>query len=176
MIGQKKKKFRFCPLCATLLQTKTEEGIKRKYCPKCGFVHYLNPTPGAAVIIEEKGKVLLIRRKFDPWKGLWQCPAGFIEWDETPQEAAIRETEEEAGVKVKLTGIFDVRLITEDPRENIVIIFFKGEIVEGIPRSGDDAEEVAWFPLDNLPKFGSRQHKIVLEKLKGEFKDAKIKD
>jgi 8-oxo-dGTP diphosphatase len=144
--------------------------IKRRYCPKCFFVHYLNPTPAAAVIIEKDGKILLIQRKFEPWKGLWQCPAGFVEWDETPQETAIRETEEEVGVKVRLTGIFDTRLITEDPRENIVIIFFKGQIIGGRLRPGDDAQKVSWFPLDALPKFGSRQHRIVLEKLKRELR------
>jgi len=166
--GKKGKEFKFCPFCTSLLKIKREGRIQRKYCPECGFVQYLNPAPAVAVIIEEKGKVLLVKRKFDPWKGLWQCPAGFIEWDETPEEAAIRETKEEAGVKVKLTGIFDVRLITEDPRENIVIIFFKGKIIQGEPKPGDDAQEVVWFPLSNLPKFGSRQHKIVLEKLKKE--------
>jgi ADP-ribose pyrophosphatase YjhB (NUDIX family) len=169
MILSKIKKFKFCPLCATFLQKKIEEKTEREYCPKCGFIRYLNPAPAAAVIIEEKGKVLLIKRKFDPWKGLWQCPAGFVEWDETPQETAIRETEEEVGVKVKLSGIFDVRLITDDPRGNIIVVFFKGEIVGGVPRAGDDASEVCWFSLDDLPKFSSRQHKIVLEKLKKEI-------
>ncbi|OGD86496.1 hypothetical protein A2Z23_00020, partial [Candidatus Curtissbacteria bacterium RBG_16_39_7] len=165
---------KFCPFCTVPLKTRLEEKIEREYCPKCGWVHYLNPAPAAAVIIEEKGKVLLVQRKFDPWKGLWQCPAGFVEWDETPEETAIRETEEEVGVKVKLSGIFDVKLITDDPRQNIIVIFFNGEIVSGVPRAGDDASQVHWFQLDNLPLFGSRQHKIVLEKLKKELEQKNL--
>jgi len=173
MLGLNRKKFKYCPLCTTLLQKRKEEGFERKFCPKCGFVHYLNPVPAVAVIIEENGRVLLVKRKFNPWKGLWQCPAGFIEWDENPQQTAVREVEEETGLKVELTGIFDVGLITEDPRENIVIIFFTGKIKGGSLKAGDDAAEVSWFLLTDLPKFGSRQHKKVLEKLKNALEKQK---
>lgn len=166
-------KFKFCPKCATKLEIRSDlpageagHAIKREYCPKCAFTHYVNPAPAAAVVIQEDNKVLLVRRKFPPFAGLWQFPAGFVEWGETPEETAVKEAEEEAGVKVALQGLFAVEKVSDDPREEIVLIFYNAQIISGKPKAGSDADRVGWFSLDNLPKFGSRSHKKVLEKLK----------
>ncbi len=162
--------FKFCPKCGEKLIWKKEGERKREACLSCGFIHYVNPTPAAGVLIEKNGKILLVQRKFSPWKGLWQAPAGFVEWGETPEETAIREAEEEAGVKVKLEGVFDVEKIIDDPREEIVVIFYKAKIVAGKPKPGSDAAKVGWFSFDNLPKFGSASHKKVFEKLESASK------
>lgn len=165
MTVPKLPKFKFCPFCKAKMRTKKEGGVRREYCPKDGYVHYSNPTPAAGVVIVKGGKVLLVKRKFDPHKGLWQVPAGFVEWYETPQETAVKETKEETGLDVKVLRLFDVRKISEDPREMIVLILYEAKIVGGKIRAGDDAEEVKWWPLQHLPRFGSREHKKALEKL-----------
>lgn len=157
--------FKFCPKCGEKLIWRKEGEKKRETCSSCGFIHYVNPTPAAGVVIEKDGKILLIRRKFPPWRGLWQAPAGFVEWGETPEETAVREAEEEAGIKVKLKGVLDIGVVDNDPREEIVIIFYLGEIIEGEPVAGSDAAKIGWFGFDNLPKFASRAHKKALEKL-----------
>lgn len=159
-------RFTFCPKCAAKLEIKKEHEVKRECCPKCGFTHYVNPAPAAAVVIQEGNRVLLVRRRFPPFAGLWQFPAGFIEWSETPEVTAVKEAEEEAGIKVSLEGLFAVEKVSDDPREEIVLIFYRAKIIGGKPKAGSDADRVGWFTLDNLPKFGSRSHKRVLEKLK----------
>lgn len=160
-------KFEFCPKCATKLVIRKDKEDKREYCPKCRFVHYVNPAPAVAIVIQENNKVLLVRRKFSPFAGLWQFPAGFVEWDEEPAETAVREAEEEAGVKVELSSLFAVEKVSDDPREEIVLIFYKAKIIAGKPKAGSDADKVGWFTFDKLPKFGSRSHKTVLKKIVG---------
>lgn len=147
------------------MKVRHEGGISREYCPKDGYTHYANPAPAAGVVIVKEGKVLLVKRRFEPWRGLWQMPAGFVEWDEKPQETAVKEAKEETGLDVEITELFDVRQIKDDPREMIVLILYKAKIIGGDLKPGDDAQEVKWWPIDRLPKFGSHEHKKALEKL-----------
>lgn len=129
MIPPMAPKFKYCPFCKSPLKTKKDGGITREICPKDGYVHYANPLPAAGVVIVKEGKVLLVKRKFEPWKGLWQAPAGFIEWEETPEESAIKEAKEETGLDVELMGLFDVRQISQDPRGRIILVLYTAKIV-----------------------------------------------
>lgn len=167
MIFPKAPKFKFCPLCKTQMKTRKESGVVREYCPQDGYVHYTNPAPGAAVLITENGKVLLIKRKFEPFKGFWSLPAGFIEWDETPWETARKEAKEETGLDVEILDLFDVRHVANDPRETIIFVIYTARIIDGKLKAGDDAAEAEWWPLNRLPSPTLLEHKRTLEKLKG---------
>ena len=59
-----------------------EGGHERPACSACGFVQYMNPAPGAGVIVMRGDTVCLVKRKFEPKKGEWCFPTGFMEWDE----------------------------------------------------------------------------------------------
>ena len=68
------------------------EGRKRLFCPKCGKIYYENPIPVVAVIARDnQGRILLIKRKVEPCKGEWALPSGFMEIEETPVQAVLRE-------------------------------------------------------------------------------------
>jgi mutator protein MutT len=128
-----------------------DHGTLRPTCPACGYVWYRNPVPAAGVVLVEQGRVLLVKRRWDPRAGSWCLPAGFMEAGETPEQTAVRELEEETGVIAQLTGLFGVYAGFDDPRVRAVLILYAAVATGGTQRAGDDAIELAWYPLDALP-------------------------
>jgi len=118
---RKEEDYRYCPRCSGELVKKTVDHNTRKVCPVCGFVLYRNPAPAAGVIIEKEGQILLVRRKYNPYKGDWCLPAGFIEYGESPEHCAVREVKEETGLEIKLTNLFKVYSGTDDPRTRAIL-------------------------------------------------------
>ena len=96
-------------------------------------------------------EILLVKRAHPPKVGWWCIPAGFMEWQEHPSETAVRELEEETGLRVKLTSFFEVYSGTDDPRSNAVLMLYLADVEGGELRAADDAEEVRFFPFDRLP-------------------------
>lgn len=145
--------FRFCPRCATELVQRELDGRKRLACPNetCDYIYYQNPIPAAGAILVEEDKILLVRRAHPPRIGDWTIPAGFMEWDEHPEQTAIREIKEETGLDIALTGFFEVYSGRDDWRNNAILILYLAEVVGGSLAPGDDASEAVYFPLDATP-------------------------
>jgi 8-oxo-dGTP diphosphatase len=112
-------------------------------------------------ILIEDGKVLLVLRGREPFKGEWALPGGRIEDDETAEECCRREMKEETGLDVeiiRLTGIYS------DPKRDPRLIIAAGFIVKrvsGTVKGGDDAAEAKWFDLSALPKLCSDHARIL---------------
>lgn len=123
--------YRYCPCCGTPLGRAPQAGRERLCCPACGWVHWDNPTPVVAAVIEVDGKVLLARNIAWPEK-MFALVAGFLERDETPEQAVAREVLEETGLTVTATHLIGVY---EFQRRNEIIIAFhtpaEGSIVLG---------------------------------------------
>jgi ADP-ribose pyrophosphatase YjhB (NUDIX family) len=149
---RKDEDFKYCPRCSAELIKKRIDHNLRKVCPVCGFVLYRNPAPAAGVIIEKEGQVLLVRRKYNPYIGDWSLPAGFIEYGESPESCALRETKEETNLEVKLTSLFKVYSGSDDPRTSAILIVYSGEILKGELKPGDDASEAKFFSVNNIPQ------------------------
>jgi ADP-ribose pyrophosphatase YjhB (NUDIX family) len=127
-------------------------GRTRRVCPECGFIHFVDPKVGAGVLaLTQDGKVVLVRRAEVPAIGSWCLPAGFVEYDEAPDDAAVRECLEETGLEVRLTGLLEVSQYRNDARGPGILILYRGEVVGGETRPGDDASEVGFFGPDELP-------------------------
>ena len=95
-------RFQFCPRCATALEERIDhEGRARRSCPACSFIHYDNPTPVVAAIVEHEGHVILVRSHGWPedWFGL---VTGFLEREEEADAAVLREVREELGLEAEL--------------------------------------------------------------------------
>ncbi len=144
--------WRFCPYCASPLEKRELFGRERLYCPACGNVVFQDPKVGAGVLLEEDGKILLVKRAVPPQEGKWGLPAGFVEWDETPEETAKRECLEETGLEVELQGLFGIFHYTDDFRGPGIIIIYKAKRVGGNLTPGDDASEIRFFSPDELPE------------------------
>jgi 8-oxo-dGTP diphosphatase len=158
--------FRYCPRCRVELKPTLAGGRLRPTCPACGFVQYLNPAPGAGVILWRDGKVCLVQRKFAPKEGQWTLPTGFMEWDEDSETTAIRETREETGLDIELRGLFAVHTGILPPDTPVLVVFYDAEEIGGELLAGDDAAAVGFFALDDLPgPIAFAAHRKVLRKL-----------
>ena len=143
---------RFCPRCGTPMASQRLGDQERPVCPSCGFVHYVNPIVAAGCLVEEGGRVLLVRRGVEPGLGEWGLPAGYAEVGEGPEQTAIRETREETGVQVALDGLLGTYSFGGETLPGGVVLLYAAHIVAGTPCPGDDATEVRFFSPKALPE------------------------
>jgi ADP-ribose pyrophosphatase YjhB (NUDIX family) len=101
---------KYCAECGHAVEQKVPAGdhLPRYVCPDCGTVHYQNPKIVAGCVPEYQGRILLCRRAIEPRHGYWTIPAGFMENGETTQEAARRESLEEACAHVEIGSLLAV--------------------------------------------------------------------
>ena len=113
---------------------------------------------------EDTPKVLLIQRGDDPYKGCWAFPGGFMNMDETTEQCAIRELEEETGLKVeKVLQIGAYSKVDRDPRGRTVTIAYLAVVDAPLMVKGqDDAAKAEWWPLASLP-FLAFDHNDILK-------------
>ena len=116
-------------------------------------------------MIIERSSVLLIKRKNQPYKGLWALPGGFVECGETVENAAIRETKEETGIHIELGSLVGVYSDPDrDPRWHVVTICFLGNKIGGTLKSATDAEDARYFDFDEISKIHlAFDHKKILQ-------------
>ena len=156
----------FCPRCRTTMETAKVGGRVREVCPACGFILYRNPVPGAGVLVEMDEGIVLVQRGQPPFVGWWALPSGYIEADESVEQAAVRECKEETGLDVELLELFGVYSFPEGPVQSGIVIFYRARPVGGELRAGDDAQDVGVFRLNALPeKLAFRTHREVLARL-----------
>ena len=99
-------------------------------------------------VVIKQGRILLITRKNEPYKGKHALPGGFVEYGETVEEACIREVEEETGLKVKIKGLIGVYSDPKrDPRGHVISIAFLCEPIGGTVSASSDASTAKWIPL-----------------------------
>ena len=94
---------KYCPECASALELRCIDGVEKETCvsPECGFIHWDNPVPVVAAFIEYQGKILLARNSRWP-EGMFSLVTGYLERNETPEEAVVREVKEELGLDGKV--------------------------------------------------------------------------
>ncbi|MGH7332230.1 MAG: NUDIX domain-containing protein [Candidatus Rokuibacteriota bacterium] len=140
---------RFCPLCGATLAREPVPPDQREHavCARCRFVFYLNPKLVGATIPEQEGRVLLTRRSIDPGRGLWTYPGGFVDYGETVTAAAVRETFEETGLKVDLTGLLNVYTYPGAP----VIVVYRATVVGGTLTTCNENDRLEWVQPDEIP-------------------------
>ena len=112
---------------------------------------------------DDSPKVLLIERGADPFKGSWAFPGGFLNMDETTDQCAIRELEEETGVKIQeLRQIGAYSKVDRDPRGRTITVAYLAVVDSPCEVIGlDDAAKAQWFPLDALPKLAFDHDEIM---------------
>lgn len=142
----------FCPCCGHELIDRFLFGRTRRKCTQCGFIFFREPKVAAGVLAVHNEQVLLIKRNADPHRGDWALPAGFVEIDEGPVQAALRELREETGLVGRISGLEGVYHLSTDPRGPIILILYRAQIEGGELRAADDAEAAAFFGRAELPE------------------------
>jgi len=154
-------KFKYCPVCGS--EHFEIHNFKSKKCDNCGFIYYGNPSAAnVAFILNDKGELLVERRKNEPAKGTLDLPGGFTDNDETGEEGVIREIKEETGLDVvKAEYVFSLPNLYRYSGMDIhtLDMFFLCEVdsTDGL-QALDDAAECMWIPLGDIrtEQFGLR--------------------
>ncbi|MCO4837788.1 MAG: NUDIX hydrolase [Oceanospirillaceae bacterium] len=162
---------KYCSHCSALVNFIVPQGDNRQryVCSSCEFIFYENPRIIAGCLATFGDKVLLCKRAIEPRKGYWTLPAGFMENGETTQEAALRETYEEAYASPELHELFSVCNL---PNYNQVHLFYRAKMISAKYASGPESLEVALYEEADIPwddiAFGT-----VTQTLKRFFEDRK---
>ena len=154
----------YCMQCGTQMQPGEIEGRLREQCPNCGWIYYQQLKVGSAVLIENnEGKLLLARRGHEPWKGYCNIPAGYVEVNETPEQAAIRETQEETGLEIAIEKLVGTYFFDDDPRGNGLLLVFSANIIGGKLTETLESTQFEYFNRADLPETicGAGHDKIV---------------
>lgn len=142
--------FRFCPRCAARLESRLLKAgePERLVCSACAFIFYLDPKLAAGTISVLDGGLVLLRRAIEPQLGKWVFPGGFVDRGESVAEAAVRETLEEANLRVSLTGILDVYSFVG---QDVVVVAYAAEVVGGTLAARDESLEARAFAPEAIP-------------------------
>lgn len=153
-----RESIKYCPVCGTGLSLKKVEDRKRAVCPACGWINYENPLPCAAALVRNsEGEILLVKRGVEPGKGEWALPSGFIEIDETPERACLRELKEETGLEGRIARLVGVYSQESVMYKYVLIAGYQVE-ARGIPHPGSDSEGVQFFSAEELPRIAFPSH------------------
>ena len=143
----------YCFQCGHVLEVRHMDHKDREVCPACGWIHYAHLKVGAAMIVEENNRLLLLQRNHEPWKGSWMLPAGYVEADEDPMDAARREVFEEANLIVDDVKFVKAYYFSDDPRGNGVSFVYKAGAVSGEMRINDEASAARYFSWNDIPSY-----------------------
>jgi ADP-ribose pyrophosphatase YjhB (NUDIX family) len=139
-----------CRACGTKVDyfVPTDDNRPRAVCPACATIHYENPLNVVGTVPVWEDQVLLCRRAIEPRHGLWTLPAGFMELGETTAEGALRETDEEAGARVELQGLFTVLNVVQAGQ---VHLFYRARMLDTTLAPGSETLEARLFREDEVP-------------------------
>jgi ADP-ribose pyrophosphatase YjhB (NUDIX family) len=163
--------YRFCPFCGHTLDERIEENKTRQYCSTCQWTYYPRVAASVTAIVVRGRRVLLVKRRREPYRGTWMFPSGFVDFGEHPREALARELIEETGlvlVHAELRGVFQSQDDVREPGH--FVFFYQAHVEEGeVKTDPDENEAIDWFELSNVPEIGWILHKEFIAKLRDEM-------
>lgn len=145
--------FSFCPKCGGTLEKKDNTVL---VCSRCDLHYYVNPKPSNTVMLQNiNGEILFVKRKYEPQKGYWDLPGGFVDLHETVEESVHREIQEELGITIS-----DISYLTSFPDRyaykgvnwHTICSAFTAKIPTNTSiKAADDVSEVAFFTYEDIP-------------------------
>ena len=137
---------------------------------------YNSPSLTVDGIVEIDGKIVLIKRKNEPYKDFWAFPGGFVDYGESTECAVLRELLEETNLKTKIKGLLGVYSHPDrDPRGHTVSVVYVLEYIDGLLKSGDDAKDAELFKIDDIKKLNlAFDHKKIFDDYLDKFYKNKI--
>ncbi|WP_170287442.1 NUDIX hydrolase [Halioglobus maricola] len=167
---------RYCYECGGPLSLSYPEGDERprETCRRCGWINYVNPKVQVAMVATHQDRILWMQRAEEPRKGYWSLPGGFMEVDESPREAAVREAKEETGIELdpestELYVVGNIRSINE------VHLLFRAECNSHFTNPGPEAQDAQWFTEENAP-WQKLAYGIAEEGLRRFYRDMRTND
>jgi len=162
-------KFRYCPICGS--EKFIERNDRSKLCRQCGFHYYLNAVAAVAgFVLNDKNELLLCRRAQEPQKGMLDLPGGFVDIDETAEDAIKREVLEELNLEAdNISYLFSIpnKYLYSDFTVRTLDMFFKIEVKDLQKlKCKDDVSEAKFVPFNkiNIDEIGLESIKIAVKK------------
>jgi ADP-ribose pyrophosphatase YjhB (NUDIX family) len=140
--------YNFCPKCGNKFTSSSEPPV----CVVCDITYYRNAKPCASVLPIKDGKVLLARRGREPFKGSLDVIGGFMEADEHPEAAAIREAKEETGLDIVIDSLLGIYVDRYGAGGNYTLnLHYLGSVTGGKMEPMDDVVGLGWVPIADVP-------------------------
>ena len=114
---------RFCSRCGVVMSRRVDGGRERPWCPECGHIVFGRFSVGVGGLLVHEAKVLMVQRAHDPGKGRWTLPGGYVEEDESPDTAIVREVVEETGILATVGGLLTIRHAQTIDHQNAYYVF-----------------------------------------------------
>lgn len=157
----------YCPHCGGALETRQVGDRPRRACPDCDFIYFTDPKVGVGVLITQGHRLLLVRRTMEPERGKWSIPAGFLDRGEDPREVAVREVFEETNLRVAVEELLDVYYNPPTGQGGAsVFILYRGRLLGGELRAGDDADDAGFFEPSDLPELAFASTRDAIARLR----------
>ena len=128
-------------------------------CPACG--HYYNRAVSVDGLITIENKIVLIKRARDPYKDYWALPGGYVDWNETMEEAVLREVEEETNLKVTSVKFMKIYSSPQRHPEQLIAAAYIVK-TSGAIKAGDDAADIKLYHYDDLPSVLAFDHEAMV--------------
>lgn len=144
------RSYKHCKACGAEVTYRipADDNRERATCSACQAIHYENPLNVVGTLPTWHDQVLLCRRNIEPRRGLWTLPAGFMELGETTAEGALRETDEEAGARIELQGLFTLLNVVKVGQ---VHFFYRARLLDTDFAPGPETVEARLFTEAELP-------------------------
>lgn len=161
----------FCSECGKTVVHRIPEGdnLPRFICEHCDTIHYQNPKLVVGCLPVWKEQVLLCKRAIEPCYGLWTLPAGFMENQESLEDAALRESHEEANANLEIEGIYSIISL---PHINQIYVLYRAKLLDLDFFAGDESLDVQLFNEEDIP-WEQIAFKTIESTLKHYFTDRK---
>lgn len=154
---------RYCLQCGYRLKKSEIEQRTRLLCPHCGWINHENPLPSAAAVVRDHhNRLLLVKRGTPPGVGRWALPSGFIEIEEPPEIACLRELMEETHLRGRIVRLLGVYTQPSRTYKRVLLIAYEVE-ASGEPRAGTDTSDAKFFSLEDLPKIAFSSHRRIIQ-------------
>ncbi len=164
---------RYCPECGSKLIPRTENSCERLFCSQCNVFVYENPVPVvAAAILDERKRILLVKRGIEPCIGSWTLPSGFIEMGEHPDACVLREVKEETNLSCTIKRIIGLYHQKGWRYRSVIVLGYLLDAIDGVPQAGDDAVDIGYYAFGQLPEIPFASHRDIIDDLfKNQGKD-----
>ena len=162
---------KFCSDCGKTVVHRIPDGdnLPRFICEHCDTIHYQNPKLVVGSLPVWNEQILLCKRAIEPCYGLWTLPAGFMENQESLEEAALRESSEEANANLEIDNIYS---ITSLPHINQIYVIYRAKLLDLDFYAGPESLEVQLFNEDEIP-WEQLAFKTIEKTLKHFYEDRK---
>ena len=152
----------YCPICGAALVVESDGESDRPHCVACRRFYYRNPVPASACFVPRGDDLLFTRRGVEPCKGQWAIPGGFVEVGETTEQAALRELEEETGLRGKGARLIGASTQPSALSGAVTLLGYIIDEWEGSPRAASDVTEVRFFAKEDRPRLPFVAHRELL--------------